>query len=105
MPNTSTSTDIPFLRFIIWYAFLSLVMVGSKFLESPSVNGDGYSYLANILGLALLQPWILWLPGGRLGHGINTPIWFLALSAINFVFLIVVSLAVRWFQRRRITQA
>jgi hypothetical protein len=94
-------TRLPFLRLLLWYAALSFVMVGAKFLERPSSGGDGYSYISNILGLLLLQPWIHWLPSGHLGEGVNTPLWFLALSVLNLGLLVAVSVAVFWVRRKR----
>jgi hypothetical protein len=81
------NSNYPSIRLITWYAVLSLVMVVAKFLE-PGSGGDGYTLVANVLGLVLLLPWNLVAPGGRLGQGVNSAQWFLVLSLLNLFLLI-----------------
>lgn len=76
-------------------------MVGAKYLEHDTAGGDAYAYISNILALGLLQPWILQLPSGHKGEGVNTPTWFLALSVLNLALLLLVSLALVWLRRKR----
>ena len=79
-------------------------MVFAKFAGQPSVHGDGYTLLANLLGLVLLLPWIVIFPGGRLGEGINTPHWFFVLSALNLVLLFTAYLVMRLIEARRLAR-
>lgn len=94
-------SELPFIRLIAWYAALAFIMVVAKFLESPNSGGDGYTYVANILGLDLLLPWIFWLPSGSLGQGVNTPLGFLCLSLLNLGLLVLISLLLLRLRRDR----
>lgn len=94
-------TSLPFSRLLVSYAALSFVMVGAKFLETPAAGGDAYSYISNILGLVLLQPWVLLLSSGQLGEGVNTPHWFLGLSLVNLSLLVAFSIAALWVRGKR----
>jgi hypothetical protein len=77
-------------KLIIWYAALSSLMVLAKYLERPASGGDGYAWIANILGLFLLQPWVSIAISERSSE-INSFSWFLGLAILNVVLLIIAS--------------
>ena len=92
---------LPYSRFLLCYFALACIMVATKFAEQASTSPDAYSLFSNLLGLALLLPWIVVFPGGRLGVGINTPEWFFILSALNLGLLLVAAFIVRGIRRGR----
>ncbi|WP_411883333.1 hypothetical protein [Polaromonas sp. YR568] len=95
-------SNYPLSTFIGWYVLLGLIMVGAKFLEQQAPGGDAYSLVSNVLGLVLLLPWIVIVPGGHLGQGINSAQWFLVLSLLNLFLLIGVSALIFRIKNRRV---